>query len=146
MTALNFPDGQSTGDQWTAENGATYLYNATDDVWTVIGGTGGGGGGSNVTVSPTPPSTPAPEGDMWWDSSDDSGSLYIGYDNYWVAATPVVDGVDGEGSGSISYWNRVGTTLLPVEPGDNLNGVGSAEFAGSITAASIDADIDCGTY
>ena len=31
---LNFPDNPSDGDQYTAENGVTYTYNASIDAWT----------------------------------------------------------------------------------------------------------------
>ena len=49
--------------------------------------------GLPVTVGETPPSTPA-DGDLWWNSSDDSGRLYVYYDEgpsgskQWVEASP----------------------------------------------------------
>ena len=52
--------------------------------------------GLPVTVGETPPSTPA-DGDLWWNSSDDSGRLYVYYDEgpvgskQWVEASPQGD-------------------------------------------------------
>ena len=40
------------------------------------------------------------------------------------------------GDGSLGYWTRTGTTLSPVNNGDNLDGIGRAVFAGSVTSGT----------
>ena len=52
--ALNFPDNPSNGDPYTAENGVTYVYNASIDAWT----------GSSAA------------GDNYW-SEDVGGNVYL---------------------------------------------------------------------
>ena len=47
---------------------------------------GDAGGGASVTVADAPPSIPA-VGDLWWDSSDGGGQLYVYYDGFFVPAS-----------------------------------------------------------
>ena len=62
---------------------ATKLY--VDDL---LAGVGGGA----LTVSDTPPSSPA-EGDLWYNSTD--GSTYVYYDSFWVETTSAYAGPTG---------------------------------------------------
>jgi hypothetical protein len=83
------------------------------------------GDGSNltglpaVTVSETPPTLPT-EGDLWWDSSNTVGTLFVWYEDgdsdQWVEASPA-------GNDNL-YWNRIGTNLSPVNLGDSI-GIGT---------------------
>jgi len=56
-------------------------------------------GGASVDVSETPPGNPS-EGDLWWDSSTDSGQLYIYYvdadSSQWVEASPSSGGGEAD--------------------------------------------------
>ena len=71
-------DAPSDGSQYARKDGA----------WDVVTATGGG---ASVSVGETPPADPE-EGDLWWDSSDDSGRLYVWYEdgntNQWVETSP----------------------------------------------------------
>ena len=63
----------------------------------------GGGGGASVSVGVDPPPSPK-VGDLWWDSSDSEGVLYVFYkdqDNtqQWVEADGDAGGSGGGGSG-----------------------------------------------
>lgn len=79
---------------------------------------------SSVTTSDTPPLNPE-LGDLWWDSSADSGRLYVYYSDglvgQWVEASPAGSG----GGGSGDY--------LPITGGELT---GDLTVDGSITAAS----------
>jgi hypothetical protein len=70
--------------------GNLLTVNADGDL--VDTGLAAGGAGASVTVADTPPSPPA-VGDLWWDSSDGSGQLYLWYDDgtsaQWAPATNV---------------------------------------------------------
>tara|TARA_R110001606_G_scaffold297915_1_gene445751 strand:+ start:817 stop:1665 length:849 start_codon:yes stop_codon:yes gene_type:complete len=62
------------------------IWNATAAILEANVGEGGGG---SITVSPTPPTDPAPEnGNLWWNSTE--GEMYIYYvdgsSSQWVAA------------------------------------------------------------
>ena len=62
------------------------IWNATA---TTLEANVGEGGGGSITVSPTPPTDPAPEnGNLWWNSTE--GEMYIYYvdgsSSQWVAA------------------------------------------------------------
>ena len=85
--AIDFP--ASDQSPFEAPNGVTYEWNAAG-YWEVSG-TFGPSGDSSIEVSDTPPANPS-EGDLWWDSSDDSGRLYVWYEdgnsNQWVETSP----------------------------------------------------------
>lgn len=76
---------------------------------------------SSVTTSDTPPLNPE-LGDLWWDSSADSGRLYVYYSDglagQWVEASPAGSGGSGD--------------YLPITGGELT---GDLEVDGSITAA-----------
>lgn len=61
MAAINFPDNPTDGEQYTAENGVTYTYNASIDAWTGTSSGGGGGGGDNY----------------WSETDDGSDNIYV---------------------------------------------------------------------
>ena len=65
--------------------------------------------GKPVFIGETPPSTPA-DGDLWWNSSDDSGRLYVYYDDgdseQWVEASPQGDTLT-EGDADGLYLSKV---------------------------------------
>ena len=81
-------------------------YISLSQIAEFVGGTGGGGGGGNasITVAETPPLYPL-EGQLWWDSSDGGGQLYLWFDNYWVPATnqPGPQGPPGPAGGGSAY-------------------------------------------
>lgn len=76
----------------TANNFEGYINGA----WQTIGS--GGGGGASVTVSDTPPLSPA-TGDLWFDSDD--ATLYVWYDD--GDSTQWVDTTGGGGAGSGAF-------------------------------------------
>jgi len=57
--------------------------------------------------------------------------------------------IDGLPYATTSYWKMDGNELSPIANNSSVD-IGSGNITldsdGSITAASIDADIDCGTY
>lgn len=131
--AINFPNSPSTGDTHTAA-GVKWEYDG--EKWVSQASGGGGGGGASVTVSDTAPASPS-QGDLWWDSSDDAGVLFIWYDD--------ADGgqwVETSGTGQdVPLWTRTGTTLSPATAGDSvdigsgnikLNTDGSASFTDEV--------------
>jgi len=63
---------------------------ASDPSWTTPTG---GGGGASVSTGTTPPASPA-AGDLWWDSSDGSGQLFVWFDDgtsaQWVVANSAI--------------------------------------------------------
>ena len=100
-------------------------------------------GNANITVSDTPPASKV-VGDLWWDSSSDSGRLFIWYadDNssQWVEASPASGG--GDSGGGDTLWKSDGDDLSPIDDDDSivigggdirLDADGSAEFAGTVT-------------
>ena len=76
------PSGAEAGNLWFNEtDGRLYYYyddgNTQQWVDASPAGSGSSDGGASVNVSETPPANPS-EGDLWWDSSTDSGSaLYL---------------------------------------------------------------------
>jgi hypothetical protein len=108
--AINFPNSPTTGDTHTAA-GVEWQYDG--EKW--VSQASGGGGGASVTVSDTAPASPS-QGDLWWDSSDDAGVLFIWYDDadggQWVEAS-------GTGQ-DVPLWTRTGTTLSPATAGDSV--------------------------
>lgn len=91
--SANPPANPSNGDGWYDLNtGRLYLWiNDGDSSQWAEANPGLAGGGASVEVGDTPPASPS-DGDLWWDSSDDSGRLYVFYEdgstNQWVEASP----------------------------------------------------------
>ena len=98
------PENAVPGDLWwNTIEGRLYIYYSDPDgnVWVDTSPNGGGGGGGgNVTISDTPPSSPAP-GDLWWNTID--GRLFIYYNDgntaQWVDASP--NGGSGGGAATV---------------------------------------------
>ncbi len=162
MTKLDFPttnpDGSplSEGDVWKGPNGVTYTYRvtATGYYWQGVTSEYTKDSNANIHVGDTPPLDPEP-GDLWWDSSNDSGRLYMFYEDVdstqWVEASPSGTGEEGE-DGEPTLWDKNGNDLEPKVVTDNvviggdkitLNATdGSSTFAGGQTiniSSSIDA-------
>ena len=64
---------------------------------------------SETYIGETPPADPV-EGDLWWNSSDDSGRLYVYYEDanssQWVEASPQGDTLT-EGDADVLYLSKV---------------------------------------
>lgn len=111
-----------------------------------------GGGSASITISDTPPASPAP-GAMWWES--DTGGLFIYYNDgntsQWVSVGGSAARLETVGpytqqvftSGSGTYTTPAGVAWIEVEmvgggSGGNSNGAGGAggntTFGGSLTA------------
>jgi hypothetical protein len=75
-------------------NGDVLIYNEATLSWLPGEMTGGGEEGAtvSVTVSDTPPLTPA-TGDLWYNSS--VGTTYLYYDGFWVDSNPSQVGPEG---------------------------------------------------
>ena len=122
----NPPANPQNGDLWwdtsSVDGGRMYLYyddgNSSQWVETNPGGSGGGSEGASVVVSDQAP-TSASEGDLWWDSSDGGGQLYVWYSDadssQWVNAS------GGAASPGDGFWQRNGTTLSPDNVADGVN-------------------------
>jgi hypothetical protein len=132
--AINFPNSPTTGDTHTAA-GVEWEYDG--EKWVSQASGGGGGGGASVTVSDTAPASPS-QGDLWWDSSDDAGVLFIWYDD--------ADGgqwVETSGTGQdVPLWTRTGTTLSPATAGDDVFTSGDAKVGNTAAAPNIDLKAD----
>ena len=90
--AIAFPT-PNMGDPSTlivTEAGITWTWNNTLGVWS----TDISSASDDTAIGDTPPASPQ-EGDLWWNSSDDSGRLYVYYDDgdsqQWVEASPQGD-------------------------------------------------------
>lgn len=104
MAELTFPtqaDGTppSAGNPPTSttfeDAGLKWTWNNTIGVWSSEAGSAASGDGTSVSVGENPPS-PASEGDLWWNSSDDNGRLYVYYGSQWVEASPQGSGFSGD--------------------------------------------------
>ncbi len=130
MTKLDFPttnpDGSplSEGDVWKGPNGVTYTYRvtATGYYWQGVTSEYTKDSNANIHVGDTPPLDPEP-GDLWWDSSNDSGRLYMFYEDVdstqWVEASPSGTGEDAE-DGEPTLWDKNGNDLEPKVATDNV--------------------------
>ncbi len=130
MAKLDFPttnpDGSplSEGDVWKGENGVTYTYRvtATGYYWQGVTSEYTKDSNANIHVGDTPPLDPEP-GDLWWDSSNDSGRLYMFYEDVdstqWVEASPSGTGEDAE-DGEPTLWDKNGNDLEPKVATDNV--------------------------
>ena len=115
------PANPSNGDGWYDLNsGRLFLWvdDGNSSQWAEANPGMAGGGGASVEVDDTPPTSPR-EGDLWWDSSDGSGRLYVWYtdgdSDQWVEASP------GGGSGLTEvYWTDSGTALSPKTAGRDV--------------------------
>ena len=115
------PASPSNGDGWYDLNsGRLFLWvdDGNSSQWAEANPGLAGGGGASVEVDDTPPTTPK-EGDLWWDSSDGSGRLYVWYEdadtNQWVEASP-----GGGGGLTEVYWTDSGTALSPKTAGRDV--------------------------
>ena len=107
--AITFPT-PNMGDPSTlivTEAGITWTWNNTLGVWS----TDISSASDDTAIGDTPPASPQ-EGDLWWNSSDDSGRLYVYYDEgdggsaQWVEASPQVDSLTEEQSDN-RYLSKV---------------------------------------
>ena len=90
MALLTFPADKL---DFTAPNGITYTWDTTDEKWRVKAFRSQDD--FLVIVDDTPPDEPK-EGDLWWDSSPDSLTLFVYEGTAWVPAAPPVslDGIN----------------------------------------------------
>ena len=105
--AIAFPT-PNMGDPSTlivTEAGITWTWNNTLGVWS----TDISSASDDTAIGDTPPASPQ-EGDLWWNSNDDSGRLYVYYDDgdsqQWVEASPQVDSLTEEQSDN-RYLSKV---------------------------------------
>jgi hypothetical protein len=115
IVPVNFPTNPVMGEQFTAQNGNTYIWDGI--VW-MQAGTGG-----LVFIGVNPPLNPL-AGQLWW-RNDPDGQLFIYYDDgssqQWVQAVPTGGG--GGGGGGIAdapidgvlygRQNQIWTPILP---------------------------------
>jgi hypothetical protein len=141
------PASPAAGDLWWdsseasgSNGGRLYLwYEDGDSNQWVQTSNVGGGGGSSVSVGDTPPATPT-AGDLWWDSSDTGGRLWVWYvdanSSQWVEASP-------NQAGS-SFWIRddATTTVSPSAAGDDVFTSGDMKVGGTTAAPNIDLKAD----
>ncbi len=143
MAKLDFPVATVDGQVWTGTNGVIYTYVGTppNGYWQGITGDYAQGSNANIHVGDTPPLDPEP-GNLWWDSSNDSGRLYMFYEDVdssqWVEASPSGTGEDAE-DGEPTLWDKNGNDLEPKVATDNVV-IGGDKITlnatdGSITAA-----------
>ena len=140
MAAYDFPDtaGKPTDGSfnYTAPDGTLYEWNGY--AWEVPGGSGdsGGGGDFDIPTQALPPQV-AEDGDLWWCTDD--GRLYIYYEDVdttqWVDASPDNGGA-GSGDSSDSIWERSGSTINPVNSGDDVI-TGSPDSSSDADGATI---------
>jgi hypothetical protein len=100
---------------------------------------GGGGGGASVTISSTPPATPA-VGDLWFDSN--RLITFVSYDDgnsqQWVQSVPTSMGIT-QGDADARYVNLTGDVMtggLAIPQATWLGLNGAAGTAGIIVDAS----------
>ena len=113
---INTATSGTVNNTWTGIGGQALtgservVYNGSS--WDMLPPEGGGGGGASVEVGDTAPANPS-EGDLWWDSSTDSGQLYIYYvdgnSSQWVEASSSAGG-GGGGVGDLQSVTDAGNT------------------------------------
>ena len=116
-TAYNSIQGD-TGTASAAPGSTTFAVvggtgittSVSGNVVTINGSSGGGGGGASVTVSTTPPVSPA-DGDLWYDSELGILAVWYSTESVWVQTN---------GSGVIETYNGTGGS----------GGSGSSTFVG----------------
>ena len=81
--SINMPIPTSVGQQFTASNDVTYVWDGIK--WISIGSTSSGS--SNVSVGDNAPQSPK-DGDLWFNTVN--GILYVYYENesVWVDVRP----------------------------------------------------------
>ena len=130
MTVLNFPKNPTVGQEYTL-NGVVYTWDSQK--WTASEG----GSTVSVEVGDSAPLNPS-DGDLWWDSSKESGRLYVFYTDsnsaQWVECSPA-GGIDDP------LWDHDNGVLSPYNAGDSvqigggditLNPDGNATFTGDV--------------
>ena len=97
MATLNFPaPGDSTPGDKIQTGDIEWIYSAKGFWYSEVGG--GVAGGASVSIGTTPPTNPSPEaGDLWWNSSEDSGRMFVYTGSEWTESSP--QGAGGEGGG-----------------------------------------------
>ena len=108
--AFQFPDVK---DDFIAPNGITYTWDADDEKWRVKSFTAES---VTVTISDLAPADPK-EGDLWFDSDEDSLTTFIWTGTEWIPAAPPV---------SLDAINAVINSALVVQE-DLVNRVGAGE-------------------
>jgi|31_taG_2_1085359.scaffolds.fasta_scaffold03929_2 hypothetical protein len=87
--SINLPSNPNFGDQYTASNDVTYVW---DNVkWISIGSTKGSGGVSIGEIAPENPSS----GDLWFNTISGLLYIYLGSESVWVDSRPGPDGLVG---------------------------------------------------
>ena len=99
-------------------------------------------GGASVSVGDEPPASPS-NGDLWWNSDDESGRLYVYYEedggsSQWVEASPQGGGGGGGGGGTgtgvgADAWACTGangtvSASFNINPAVTTDGNGSYEY------------------
>ncbi len=133
---INPPSDAEPGDLWFNEtDGRLYYYydDGNSQQWVDANPASSGGGGASVEVSDTEPANPS-EGDLWWDSSTDSGQLYIYYvdanSSQWVEASPSSGGGDASDLQAVTDAGNTTTNGATFGGGSiELAADGSANFA-----------------
>ena len=99
MATLNFPaPGDSTPGQKIQTGDIEWIYSAKGFWYSEVADPVPAG--ANVSIGQTPPTNPSPEaGDLWWNSSEDSGRMFIYTGSEWTESSP--QGAGGEGGGGI---------------------------------------------
>lgn len=115
-------DGLADVSVSNPSNGQVLQYVSANAQWEAV--TPSGGSGSSVSISETPP-TGGGDGDLWYDSSTNSGKLYLQYGGQFVATAATgsngadgADGADGPGFTGGSY--DAGTGIVTFTSDDGL--------------------------
>ena len=111
MSSFAFPADKL---DFTGANGITYTWDVTDEKWRVKAFRSQDD--FLVVVGDTPPDEPK-EGDLWWDSSPDSLTLFVYEGTAWVPAAPPVslDGINATIDAALIVQNEL---LARVESGE----------------------------
>ena len=85
---FNFPDAPTPGQVF-----GNYTWDVATGAWKLTA-SGGSGGGGSITISDTPPASPA-AGALWWES--DTGNEYIYYNDGNSSQWVMISGGAGVG-------------------------------------------------
>ena len=124
---------------FTGANGITYTWDATDEKWRVKAFRSQDD--FLVEVGENPPDDPK-EGDLWWDSSPDSLTLFVYEGTAWVPAAPPVslDGINATIDAALIVQNDL---LARVQAGETIQGDLQTTVENAlIVQDEIEADID----
>jgi hypothetical protein len=126
---------------WNTEEGVLYVWyeDADSSQWVIAVPQTEADIPPGTSVGETPPSDPE-EGQLWWNSSDDSGRLYVYYDDgdsqQWVEASPQGEGFSGD------YNDLLNRPNIPdgfdLEDGSELNNLIVWRSAGEALTVSED--------